>query len=101
VHDLVLVRVPTPQLAEHEDHEVKGVYPPFTGHSRILQDSVWLDGPWQFSPPLAGAGFVHVLVLVRVPTPQLAEHEDHEVKGVYPPFTGQAWVLQVCVSSSW
>ena len=41
-------------------------------------------------PPWAGAGFVHVRVLV--PPPQLAEHE---LQPDQPPWTGHGWVLQL------
>jgi hypothetical protein len=33
--------------------------------------------PWQFFPPLAGAGFVHVRVRDWLPPPHVAEHDVH------------------------
>ena len=46
------------------------------GQALVLHCLVSLLTPTQSAPPLAGAGFVQVLVLVCVPPPQSAEHAD-------------------------
>lgn len=43
------------------------------GQAGRLQYSVFLADPVHALPPLAGAGLLHFLVLVRVPLPQVTE----------------------------
>ena len=57
------------------------------GHANLLQLFVLLLGPTQSAPPPSGAGFVHVRVRVRNPTPHVLEQllqGDHRVQ---PPST--------------
>ena len=42
----------------------------------MLQDDVSVASPGQYVPPFKGAGFVQVLVLVLVPPPHSALHEE-------------------------
>ena len=56
------------------------------GQGGLKQFWVSMLCPWQSSPPWAGAGLVHVLVLVWVPPPQVAEHSDHS-GSFHPPST--------------
>ena len=44
------------------------------GHGSVLQSAVWVESPEQSAPPLLGAGFVQLLVLVFDPVPQLKLH---------------------------
>ena len=50
-----------------------------TGHAWLLQDCFCLDSPAQGTPPFAGRGFSHLLLLVWVPPPHSTEHSDHSV----------------------
>ena len=61
-----------------------------------LQSRVSVPPPSHSAPPCAGAGFVQVLVLVRVPPPHLTEHSDHSSKSVHPPSTERK-----CLYSEW
>lgn len=49
--------------------------------------------PIQLRPWLAGDGFVHDLILVFSPPPQLTEHVDQLLHDVQPPFTGWPGVV--------
>ena len=52
------------------------------GQSPSLQGMVSLSSLPQSAPPFDGAGLVHVLVLVLVPSPQVTEQDpgDHGVQ---------------------
>ena len=65
-----------------------------------LQDWVSVSDPIHVAPPFAGAGLVHVLVLVWVPVvPQVvAEQSDQEDQSDHPPFTGPLYIIDFCTS---
>jgi hypothetical protein len=52
-----------------------------------MQAGVSELAPTQLFPPLAGAGFVHVRVRVRVPPPHVTEHDPNEPHADHAPFT--------------
>lgn len=53
----------------------------------MLQDPLSQPLPTQVLPPLAGAGFVHDLDLVRDPPPQDTGHDSKEDQVDQPPST--------------
>ena len=57
------------------------------GQEAILQLVASLYSPVQFSPLLAGTGFVHVLFLDWVPVPHVALHVVHVDHKLKPPST--------------
>ena len=66
----------------------------FTGQACVLQLSVSTSVAGHGAPPLAGC-VMTVLVLVRVPPPQVAEHSDHALQLDVSQFTGHGCVLQL------
>lgn len=59
------------------------------GHPIQSRDSV--PDPTQSAPPFCGGGFVHVLVLVSWPRPQVLEHLPHADQGDHPPSTSRRY----------
>ena len=49
-----------------------------------------VSDPWQSSPPLLGAGLVHVRSCVLIPMPQVTEHSPTFIHSDHIPLTGGA-----------
>jgi len=90
VHVLVFDWVPAPQETEQDAQALQSVQPPLTGQGLVLQASCSVPEPWQFAPPFAGAGLLHVLERDLVPPPQEAEQADKSDHADHPPSTGHA-----------
>ena len=57
------------------------------GQGSLWQDWVSVDDPTQSLPPCWGAGFVHVLDLVWLPSPHETEQWLYDPKADHPPST--------------
>ena len=58
-----------------------------SGQALVLHLRRCVAFPTQSRPPLEGGGLLHSRCLVRVPPPQLLEHEDQLPKGPHCPLT--------------
>ena len=57
------------------------------GHAALLHAALSILGPEHWAPPLAGAGLVQLLVLVRVPPPHVTLHAEKAPYALHPPLT--------------
>ena len=89
LHSLVLIDFPPPHVLVQADHASHSPHWPSSsiGQDSTLQSFFFSLSPTQYDPPLEGAGLLHSLSLIEVPSPQVLVQVDHELHSPHWPST--------------